>query len=98
MFLERRTVSRKTPRDGRLEITGAAAARLAHGGATLRIEVAGRSAPATVDTMTCTCRGGEHPHEHYFVQSQLLKELTVGSEVDLTVNASGDVITVRGAD
>ena len=97
MFLERRTVSRKTPRDGRLEITKSAATRLARSTPPLRIEIAGRSAPATVDAMTCTCRGADTPHEHYFVTSELLKELAVGSEVDLSVEASGDLITVRGA-
>lgn len=98
MLHERRTVSRKTPRDGKLEITRSLASRLDGVRSALRVEVAGRTAPATLDAMTCTCGGHDAPHEHHFVQSELLKELTVGSEVDLSVDASGGVITVRGAE
>jgi hypothetical protein len=95
MVLARSTVSRKTPRDGRLEITKDVAARLAIRSDGLRVVLTGRTAPAHLDSMTCTCRGGDQPHEHHFVQSDLFKELPVGVDVDLSVNPDDNVITVR---
>ncbi len=56
--IEHRTVSRKTPGDGK------------HGDGAL-------------GTMPCTCRGHDKPHVHYFVESDLLRSLAAGSEVDL---------------
>ena len=88
MLLERRTVSRKTPGDGRLEITKQAAARLQDLGE-LRLDVDGERATATLGTMTCTCRGAEKPHEHYFLESAALKRLTPGAEVGLEIEAGG---------
>jgi hypothetical protein len=90
-LLERRTVSRKTPGDGRLEITRRAAARLENLGQDFALDVGGERASATLGTMTCTCRGTERPHEHYFLESPALKRLTPGSEVDLQLDAAGVV-------
>jgi hypothetical protein len=95
-LLERRTVSRKTPRDGKLEITEGAARALFPLG-TLRVVWQGQQAPATVATMACTCRGVDNPHEHYFVQSELLKALEVGAEVDLSLNADDEMLAVTPA-
>ena len=96
--LERRTVSRKTQRDGKLEITRAAAARLGQLDNGLQVEMSGRTAPATLDRMTCKCDKSEQPHEHYFVQSDLLRELVAGSEVDLSLDAACSLISVREAE
>jgi hypothetical protein len=95
-ILERRTVSRKTPRDGKLEITKRAAGALLPLGA-LRVAWQGEHALATVGTMACTCRGSDKPHEHYFVQSELLKALEVGAEVDLSLNAGDGILTLTPA-
>ncbi len=94
MLLERRTVSRKTPGDGRLEITKRAAAQLGSLGEALHLEVGGERAAATLGTMTCTCRGAEKPHEHYFLESPALKRLAPGSEVDLELEASAGLVRV----
>jgi hypothetical protein len=91
MLLERRTVSRKTPGDGRLEITKRAAARLEDLGPSVQLDVGGERTAATLGRMTCTCRGAENPHEHYFLESSALKRLTPGTEVDLQLDANGVV-------
>jgi hypothetical protein len=36
--------------------------------------------------MPCTCRGDDAPHVHYFIESELLRTLPVGSQVDLLVD------------
>lgn len=89
MLLERRTVSRKTPGDGRLEITKQAAGRLRDLGRDLRLDVGGERTTATLGAMACTCRGAEKPHEHYFLESHALKRLTPGAEVELQLEADG---------
>lgn len=97
MLLERRTVSRKTPGDGRLEITKRAAGQLRELGAALDVDVAGDRTAAALGTMTCTCRGADKPHEHHFLESSALKQLTPGSEVDLEIDAAVGVVRVKAA-
>jgi hypothetical protein len=98
VLLERRTVSRKTPGDGRLEITKRAAGRLRDLGRGLEVDVGGERSPVTLGTMTCTCRGPERPHEHYFLESSSLKQLRPGAEVDLEMDATAGVIRVTACD
>lgn len=83
MLVERRPVSRKTPRDGRLEITKIGAVRLGGIGDGFEIVIGDERAPARVATMECTCRGPERPHVHYFLESDALKQLQPGREVEL---------------
>src|SRR4051812_3619773 len=66
MLLERRTVSRKTAGDGRLEITKIAAAQCDVLGSTFDVELNGERQPARMRTMDCTCRGVDNPHVHHF--------------------------------
>ena len=87
MHLDRRTVSRKTPRDGKLEISEAAAARLARLSAGVTVEWDGSTAAGVLSTFTCTCGTAGRPHEHHFLQSQILASLPVGTEVDLILRA-----------
>ena len=94
MFLERRTVSRKTPGDGKLEITKPAAERLRPLGATFQVELGGRRAPGQLASMACTCRGADAPHEHYFVASELLRALRAASEVDLSMDRAKGTLVV----
>jgi hypothetical protein len=94
MLLERRTVSRKTPGDGRLEITKRAAARLGDLGRSLEVDIGGERKGATLETMTCTCRGEEKPHQHYFLESAALKRLTPGAEVGLELDSTAGVVRV----
>jgi len=84
-LLERRTVSRKTPGDGRLEISPAAADRLRAGAPALEVEYDGRRAPGRVESMECTCQKATGAHEHHFVASELLKDLRASIEVELLV-------------
>jgi len=87
--IERRTVSRKTPADGKLEITKVAAGRLESLGARFPLVVDDRTGTAALGTMPCTCRGHDKPHVHYFVESELLRSLTAGNEVDLLLDDDG---------
>jgi len=95
--LERRRVSRKTPGDGKLEITKVAAGRLESLGGEFAVVVHDRTANAHVGTMPCTCRGGDSPHVHYFVESELLRSLTAGEEVELLVDDAGRRLIVVSA-
>ena len=81
--IEHRTVSRKTPDDGKLEITTSAAGRLETLGARFPLLVDGKQGDGSLATMPCTCRGHDRAHVHYFVESELLRSLAAGSEVDL---------------
>ena len=99
MLLERRTVSRKTPGDGRLEITKRAAVRLRGLGDAIDMELDGERGSAVLESMSRTCRGVANPHEHYFLRSSGFTRLTPGTEVDLELDESGSVVRVvsRGA-
>jgi hypothetical protein len=84
-LVERRIVSRKTPGDGRLEITAHAAERIARMRPPLRLELDGRPIPAELGTLPCTCRGAESPHLHHFLRAEALRALAAGSEVEVEV-------------
>ena len=88
MFLERRMVSRKTPGDGKLEISMAAAKRLQDVGTTIEVELGSRRAPARVETMACACQKVGSAHEHHFVMSDLLRSLRSETQVDLHLDVS----------
>jgi hypothetical protein len=90
MLLERRTVSRKTPGDGRLEISHAAAEELRARAPSLEVELHGARAPGHVETMACSCAKAGSPHEHHFLASELLKSLHAASDVELHLLDSAD--------
>jgi hypothetical protein len=94
MLLERRTVSRKTPNDGRLEITKPSAAKCEALGASFHVEVNDGRHTARLGTMKCTCRGVDHPHVHYFIESSAFKALVPGDKVDVELDASRKTIRV----
>ena len=98
MLLERRTVSRKTPNDGKLEISRGTAEAVGPFGSRLRVEWSGQEAPASVVMMACTCAKGAGRHEHVFLESELLRSLQAGSEVDLTLDPGGQRLSVTPAD
>ena len=98
MFRERRTVSRKTPGDGRLEITKEAAHRVMRIGDTFDVDLSGERVVASLGTFACSCRGPETPHLHYFLESQRFKALSPGSVVDLEVEPRTARISIRPAD
>ena len=84
--LENRTVSRKTPGDGMLEITRPVARRLAQDGMSFALETPAGTGTAELKAMPCTCRGADKPHEHWFLVSPLLRSLLPGTEVSLTLD------------
>jgi len=45
--------------------------------------------------MKCTCRGVDHPHVHYFIESEAFKRLVPGVEVDLELDAPRKTICVE---
>ena len=97
MFLERQTVSRKTPGDGRLEITKAAASRVERLGDSFAIDLGGERVPGTLGTFACTCRGPDKPHVHYFLESEALRALEPGSVLDLQLDDASKRGIVRPA-
>jgi hypothetical protein len=95
MLLERRTVSRKTPLDGRLEITKRAAERFGDLAGPFDVELAGERARGTIGTMDCTCRGVDNPHVHYFIESPAFKQLAAGDEVDIDLDTPTRTLRVE---
>lgn len=92
MLLEQRTVSRKTPGDGRLEITKRAAARLGEVGASFAIDFKGKRSNGSLVSIPCTCRGAENPHEHYFIEDAAFRDLKPGTLVDLELESDGRLV------
>jgi hypothetical protein len=90
-------VSRKTAGDGKLEITKVAARRLESLGDRFPLVVSGKGGVASLRNMPCTCRGGDKPHVHYFVESDLLRSLAAGTEVDLLLDEDGKRLLVAQA-
>jgi hypothetical protein len=97
MLLERRVVSRKTPNDGKLEISRAMADAMAPLGPRLTVGWAGSDAPAALVEMACTCAKGSGQHQHVFLHSDLLRSLDAGTEVDLRIDAGSGRVSVTQA-
>ena len=93
MFLERRNVSRKTPLDGKLEISPSTASELASRNG-LIVRMGGTATAAQVEEMICTCgKGGGERHPHHFLVSPLFVELQAGNEVQLSLEeTTGEVL------
>jgi hypothetical protein len=89
MLLEVRSVGRKTPKDGKLEVTVETARRLRLLGTTLPLVVGAQTSVALVESMPCGCARGGAGHEHYFVSSELLRQLPEGETVCLEITAGG---------
>lgn len=84
--IEQRTISRKTPGDGKVEITKVAAGRLESLGQTFTVRVNDAEDQARRGEMPCTCRGTDTPHVHYFIECELFRSLAPGSTVELLVD------------
>ncbi|HEU4564879.1 MAG TPA: hypothetical protein VFS05_09540 [Gemmatimonadaceae bacterium] len=96
MLLERRTVSRKTPGDGKLEISEEAAFRLREEfPAPFALRVNGAAGRGRVATMPCTCARAGGAHEHHFLESELLRALVPERAVELAFGGGG--VEVRDA-
>jgi hypothetical protein len=90
MVIEQRTVSRKTPLDGRLEISEAAVSHLAPLGASFRVRTAQGEGEGRLHEMTCTCANSERTgqHVHHFVESDVLRALEPGASVRLELDGA----------
>src|SRR5687768_14357711 len=98
MFLERRSVSRKTALDGKLEISASTAAHLGSRGA-LVVRMKGNTDAAHVEEMICTCgKGGGGSHPHHFLVSPLFTRLQPGSDVQMSLEVGTGEVLVRPAD
>lgn len=91
-LLEVRVVSRKTKRDGRLEISPATAGRLGRLRVPLPIVTPDGRAEAHLATMECTCvKSGGERHTHHFLESPLLAALAAEHHVRILLDGSGGV-------
>jgi hypothetical protein len=98
MLLEQRPVSPKTPLDGKLEISPAAAARLAALGTEFPLASAGGTGLGRLQSLACTCaKGAGGSHVHHFVESPLLRALVPGSEVRVELDEERSALSVEPA-
>ena len=98
MLLEQRSVSRKTPLDGKLEISPEAAARLAAIGAEFPLASAGRAGRGRLESLACTCaKGTGASHVHHFVESPLLRALAPGAEVRVELDEDRGAVRIEAA-
>jgi hypothetical protein len=101
MLLERRTVSRKTPRDGRLEITAESAARLAALGGDFALARGDAEGRARLHSMPCGCAkgasGATSGHVHHFVESPLLMALVPETTVLVELEEATETVRVERA-
>jgi hypothetical protein len=83
VFIEQCTVSRKTPLDGKLEISAAAAAKIETLGESFPLRTASGEGRARLHEMTCTCTkaSASGQHLHHFVESDALRALEPGTDV-----------------
>jgi hypothetical protein len=90
MLIEQRTVSRKTPLDGRLEISESTALHLESLGETFWVRTAHGDGEARLHAMTCTCAKSERTgqHVHHFVESDVLRALEPGASVRLELDSA----------
>lgn len=87
MVLDVRAVGRKTPVDGKLEITAETARRLESLGTPLPVQLGDATGAVALLEMSCSCAkgwaGGEGApgHTHHFLESALFKTLVADRTV-----------------
>jgi hypothetical protein len=88
VLIEQRTVSRKTPLDGKLEISERAAERLAALGASFQVRTEAGEGSARLHETRCTCAkaASTGEHRHHFVESDVLRALEPGTDVRLELD------------
>jgi hypothetical protein len=88
MLIEQPTASRKTPLDGRLEISESTVAKLTPLGETFPVHTEHGSGEARLHTMSCTCAksASTGQHVHHFVESDVLRALEPGARVRLELD------------
>ena len=95
-MLQAAVVSRKTPRDGKLEISAQTAERLGGVGTNIRVSAQGTSAAGMVVSMPCGCKGETRHVSHVFLHSDVLRALPPESSVvlELEQDAQGPSVSV----
>jgi hypothetical protein len=93
--LEHRTVSRKTARDGKHEVSADTAARLWALGLPFDVLIDGVPDRGTLVRMPCTCR--PEAHEHWFIEANALRTLEAGREATIGVTADGRMVEIRSS-
>lgn len=94
MLLEQCTVSRKTPLDGKLEISPDAARRLASLGTDISISTPGGNDFALLSSLECSCeKAATGRHSHHFLESDSFRTLTPGATVQLELDT--DAVRLR---
>jgi hypothetical protein len=90
VLIEHRLVSRKTPLDGRLEISASTVAQLEPLGPSFRVRTAAGEGDARLHEMSCTCGKSETTgqHVHHFVESDVLRALEPGARVRLELDSA----------
>lgn len=91
MILEVCTVGRKTPSDGKLEISASTADRLRFEKSTLRVMIGETTATATLGEQECQCGKDGGTHRHLFLCSPVLRELVAGETAVLDLVGQGIV-------
>lgn len=87
MLLEQCTVSRKTPLDGKLEISPDAARQLAALGADVPLVAPGGEVMARLSSLECSCeKAGAGHHRHHFLESDAFRALAPGAMVRLELD------------
>ena len=97
MLLEVCTVSRKTPLDGKLEITPASAQRAASLGDAFPLRSGGRAGQARLTMFACSCAraGASGQHAHHFLESDVLRALPPGSGVRVEMDEADGALRVE---
>lgn len=84
MLLEIRTVGRKTPGDGKLEVSDTTARRLKLLGAAIPVQVDAQTGSAVLSSLRCSCgKGAEADHRHHFLESELFRALPAEQTVTI---------------
>ena len=92
MILEHRTVSRKTPKDGMLEISSSTVSRLESMRDEIAIVLDGARGTGRLTEMACGCAKGDGRHVHHFLSSELLRALTPDARVLLELDEQEGVV------
>ena len=93
-------VSRKTPRDGRLEITASLAERLLALEIPLTVLLGGAEEVAQIEEMPCTCSkaASSGQHVHHFLASEVLKSLAPEMNVIVAVDVDRGHVHIESDD
>ena len=98
ILLEERTVSRKTPLDGKLEISAETARRLGPLGPDMTVAAGGHDGTARLHSMACTCaRGAAGSHVHHFLESSLFRSLRPEATARIEMDETSGTVRVTSS-